>query len=103
MTASVRCEEGYLALRARTSLLPRAPRPPTGRSLFGGNDPVALAARYCAAVAQGIVEIVRSLYRAMDARDLVAVAELTHPDSEWISDSRKPIAATYRRLTVAVG
>jgi hypothetical protein len=41
---------------------------------------------------QGNVEIVRSLYRAMDARDLVAVAELTHPDSEL-----------RRRLAVAVG
>jgi hypothetical protein len=79
------------------------PVPPRGALCFGGNDPVALAARYCAAVAQGNVEIVRSLYRAIDAHDVVAVAELTHPDSEWISDSRKPIAATYHRLTVAVG
>jgi ketosteroid isomerase-like protein len=34
------------------------------------------------------VEIVRRLYRAMDARDVEAAAELVHPDAEWIPDSR---------------
>ena len=34
------------------------------------------------------VEIVRRLYRAMDARDVEAFAEFGHPDAEWIPDSR---------------
>ncbi len=34
------------------------------------------------------VEIVRRLYRAMNDRDLEAVAECAHPDVEWIPDSR---------------
>ena len=34
------------------------------------------------------VEIVRRLYKAMDARDVEAAAELAHPDAEWIPDSR---------------
>jgi uncharacterized protein len=34
------------------------------------------------------VEIIRRLYRAMDARDFAAVAELAHPDVEWIPDTR---------------
>ncbi len=34
------------------------------------------------------IEIVRRLYHAMNARDLAAVSELTHPDAEWIPDSR---------------
>jgi ketosteroid isomerase-like protein len=34
------------------------------------------------------VEIVRRLYRAMEARDLDAIAELAHRDAEWISDRR---------------
>jgi hypothetical protein len=34
------------------------------------------------------VEMVRRLYRAMDARDVDAVAEITHPDVEWIPDRR---------------
>jgi ketosteroid isomerase-like protein len=34
------------------------------------------------------MEIVRRLYRAMDARDVEAAAELAHPDTEWIPDRR---------------
>jgi len=34
------------------------------------------------------VEVVRRLYRAMDARDLDAIAELAHRHTEWISDPR---------------
>lgn len=34
------------------------------------------------------VEVVRRLYRAMDARDLDAIAELAHRQTEWISDPR---------------
>jgi ketosteroid isomerase-like protein len=39
-------------------------------------------------MSQENVEIVRRLYRAIDARDVEAVADLAHPDSEWIPDSR---------------
>jgi ketosteroid isomerase-like protein len=39
-------------------------------------------------VSEENLEIVRLLYRAMDARDLEAIAELVHPDAEWIPDSR---------------
>src|SRR5207247_7052074 len=34
------------------------------------------------------VEIVRSLYRAMNARDTAAAADLLHPETEWIPDRR---------------
>jgi ketosteroid isomerase-like protein len=34
------------------------------------------------------VEVIRRLYRAMDARDLQTFAELTHPALEWIPDER---------------
>jgi ketosteroid isomerase-like protein len=34
------------------------------------------------------VEIVRRLYRAMNARDVDAVAKLAHHDMEWIHDRR---------------
>jgi ketosteroid isomerase-like protein len=39
-------------------------------------------------MSQQHVEIVRRLYRALNARDSVRAAELTHPDIEWIPDSR---------------
>jgi ketosteroid isomerase-like protein len=39
-------------------------------------------------MSQENVEVVRRLYRAMDARDVEAIAELTHPQVEWIPDSR---------------
>jgi ketosteroid isomerase-like protein len=34
------------------------------------------------------IEIVRRLYEAMNARDPLAVADLAHPEAEWISDPR---------------
>jgi ketosteroid isomerase-like protein len=34
------------------------------------------------------VELVRRLYRAMNARDVDGVAALAHPDVEWIPDRR---------------
>jgi ketosteroid isomerase-like protein len=34
------------------------------------------------------IEIVRQLYRAMDARDRAAFAELADPDAEWVPDRR---------------
>jgi ketosteroid isomerase-like protein len=33
-------------------------------------------------------EVVRRLYRAMDSRDIDAIAELADPDAEWVPDSR---------------
>jgi ketosteroid isomerase-like protein len=39
-------------------------------------------------MSQENVEIVRRLYQAMDERDPEAVAELAHPDAEWIPDRR---------------
>ena len=39
-------------------------------------------------MSQENVEIVRHLYRAIDALDFEAGAELAHPDAEWIPDSR---------------
>jgi ketosteroid isomerase-like protein len=39
-------------------------------------------------MSQENVEIVRRLYSAMNARDLEAIAELVHPEAEWIPDSR---------------
>jgi ketosteroid isomerase-like protein len=38
-------------------------------------------------MSQENVEIVRRLYRAMDARDLEAFTELAHPEVEWIPDT----------------
>jgi ketosteroid isomerase-like protein len=34
------------------------------------------------------VEVIRRLYRAMDARDVEAVTELSDPAVEWVPDSR---------------
>jgi ketosteroid isomerase-like protein len=34
------------------------------------------------------VELIRRLYRAMDARDVEAAAELADPELEWIPDAR---------------
>ena len=39
-------------------------------------------------MSQENVEVVRRLYRAMDARDFDAIAELAHHDAEWINDRR---------------
>ena len=39
-------------------------------------------------MSQENLEIVRGLYRAMEVRDFDAMAELAHPDAEWISDRR---------------
>ena len=39
-------------------------------------------------MSQENVEIVRRLYRAMDARDFDTIAELAHHDAEWIHDRR---------------
>jgi uncharacterized protein len=37
---------------------------------------------------EGNLEVVRSLYEAMEARDLEAGARLTHPDAVWVPDRR---------------
>jgi hypothetical protein len=34
------------------------------------------------------VEIVQRLYRAMEEWDLETIAELAHPEAEWINDPR---------------
>jgi uncharacterized protein len=39
-------------------------------------------------MAQGDVELVRSLYAAMNDRDRVAAAKLLHADAEWVPDDR---------------
>ena len=39
-------------------------------------------------MSQENVEIVRRLYRAMNAYDVAGATELMNPDAEWISDSR---------------
>jgi uncharacterized protein len=39
-------------------------------------------------MSEGNLELIRRLYRAMDARDIEAVAELADPDMEWIPDMR---------------
>jgi len=39
-------------------------------------------------MSQENVEIVRSLYQAMNERDLARAGELVHPDVEWVPDSR---------------
>jgi ketosteroid isomerase-like protein len=40
------------------------------------------------AMSQDNVEIVRRLYRALNARDFETIAELAHQDAEWIPDWR---------------
>jgi ketosteroid isomerase-like protein len=40
------------------------------------------------AMSEENVEIVRRAYRAMDAADLGTIAELVHPDAEWVPDAR---------------
>jgi uncharacterized protein len=39
-------------------------------------------------MSEGNLELIRRLYRAMDARDIESVAELADPDMEWIPDIR---------------
>ena len=36
----------------------------------------------------GNIQVVHGIYEAMDRRDAAAVAELAHPDVEWIPDHR---------------
>jgi uncharacterized protein len=36
----------------------------------------------------GNLEVIRRLYEAMDRRDIAVVAELAHPDAEWVPDRR---------------
>lgn len=39
-------------------------------------------------MSQKNAEVIRRLYQAMDTRDTEAVADLAHPDVEWIPDER---------------
>jgi ketosteroid isomerase-like protein len=39
-------------------------------------------------MSEGNLELIRRLYRAMDARDVEAAAELADPEVEWIPDKR---------------
>lgn len=39
-------------------------------------------------MSQGNVEIIRSLYQAINEHDEARWAELAHPDVKWVSDSR---------------
>jgi uncharacterized protein len=39
-------------------------------------------------MSQGNLEVIRRAYRAMDARDIETVTELSDPEVEWIPDKR---------------